>query len=451
MKMLLIIVLSMAAATVIGVVSINDPGLMVLSYGLNTWELPLTLGILLIAVAFALMYLLLNFLFSLWRSPRQVGKWNKRRQGKNAQQDTLRGYAQLIEGNWAQGEKSLVKRLPHSKTPMLNYLGAAYAAQQQQDFTKRDEYLVKAEKTDPANRMAVDITRARMLTQAGDYANAKPLLENMSRNAPGNKTILRLMSDVCQRTEDWQGIQKLLPALKRTKALPEQQLSALDLIVRREHLIGVNSADNDGSSLAQYKRLPRKQKQNGPLAVMYAKDLINQGKLSEAEMMVRVAIKKNWSAELADLYGQTRTDNLRKQISFAATWLAEHEHEPSVNLTLARLNLAYNQTEKALKYYKQAISLGAGDAAYYELGKFHEQEGNAALALKCYKKGVESTLGESDQNQNILADGSVQSGALSSVVMPGALEGQRMINNDEDSPYTEPKTQPQGELVIKKD
>ena len=420
MKMLIVIILSLAAAATIGLVSLDDPGLMLVSYGSDSWELPLVLALLITAVVFAILYLVFNFLFGVLRAPKKARAWNEQRQNKNAQNDTLRGYARLIEGDWAQGEKDLIKRLGHCKTPMLNYLGAAYAAQQQHNYAQRDEYLSQAEQIDPANRMAIDISRARMLTQAGDFQRARDLLNEMQDLAPANKTILRLMADVCKRTEDWEGLEQLLPRLEKTKALPKEQIVALEVAVRAAGLNeALPDADNP-TTLSQYQSLSGKRKKNTQIAAVYAQKLIDEGDLSAAEHVVRKAIKKTWSSELAGLYGKTRIDNLRSQILLATGWLADHQQDVNVNLTLARLNLANGQLDKARVYYNMAIELGASEEAYLELGQFYEEEGNHKTALAYYKRGIEASISEGQGPE--IAQQDVESITLESIVTPGSSD-----------------------------
>jgi uncharacterized protein HemY len=151
---------------------------------------------------------------------------------------------------------------------------------------------------------------------------------------------------------------------------------------------------------------------------MYAGKLIEEGELSAAESVVRRAIKKNWSSELARLYGQTRIENLRKQIALATTWLAEHEQDAYVNLTLARLNYAYGQIDKARVYYNMAIELGAGDEAYFELGQFYEDEGNHKTALSYYKRGVEASIKEGQPS----VEATPEVNSLESIVTPGSAD-----------------------------
>ncbi len=420
MKLLIIVILSLAAATTIGLVSLDNPGIMLVSYGSDSWEMPLVLALLFIAVTFALLYLAFNFLFGVLRAPKKARAWNEQRQNRNAQDDTLRGYARLIEGEWAQGEKDLVKRLNYCKTPMLNYLGAAYAAQQQLNYEQRDKYLAEAEKIDPKNRMAIDISRARMLTQEGDFERARALLSDMQELAPTNKTILRLMADVCKRTEDWEGLNVLLPRLEKTKALPEDQIVLLEVAVRAARLNTALPDAQNPSTLTQYQKLPGKRKKQAQIAAMYANKLIEEGDLSAAEQVVRKAIKKEWSSELAGLYGKTRIDNLRSQILLATSWLANNQNDVNVNLTLARLNLAYGQLDKARVYYNMAIELGGSEEAYLELGKFYEEEGNHKTALAYYKRGIEASISAGRETQIIQQASDTKS--LESIVTPGSSD-----------------------------
>lgn len=424
MKLLIVVILSLAAATTIGLVSLDTPGIMLVSYGSHSWEMPLVLALLFIAVAFALLYLAFNFLFGILRAPKKARAWNQQRQNKNAQDDTLRGYARLIEGEWAQGEKDLVKRLDHCKTPMLNYLGAAYAAQQQLDYEQRDKYLAEAEKIDPKNRMAIDISRARMLTQEGDFERARTLLSDMQELAPANKTILRLIADVYKRTEDWEGLNLLLPRLEKTKALPEDQIVSLEVAVRAARLNTALPDAQNPSTFTQYQKLSGKRKKQSQIAAVYASRLIEEGDLSAAEQVVRKAIKNNWSSELAGLYGKTRNDNLRSQILLATSWLTDNQKDANVNLTLARLNLAYGQLDKARVYYNMAIELGASEEAYLELGKFYEEEGNHKTALAYYKRGIEASISEGREPQ--IAQQVSDTKSLESIVTPGSSDTNRV-------------------------
>ena len=277
--------------------------------------------------------------------------------------------------------------------------------------------------------MAVDLTRARMLAQAGDYGNAKTLLESMHELAPANKSVLRLMSDVYKNTQDWTSLSGLLPKLEKSKALDHAQVCQLDVLSRESQMS--DALDGTGQTTEQeYKALPRKRKTDASMAAMYAKKLIKEGELSKAEAVVRKAIGKNWTSELAGLFGRTRSSrDLRGQINLATTWLTEHEDDANVQLSLARLNMANNQVEKAQKYYQRAIELGAGDEAFYELGAYHEENDDQNAAFSYYKKGLQATtsLGMTNEVVSLPAvSADADAAKLESVVTPG-LDDHKLV------------------------
>ncbi len=391
MKTLIIIIISLVLFTVLGILSMDDPGVVTIARAPHRIELPLALAILLAVAAFAVLYLLFHYLFSLLAAPKKVKNWNAQRNDKNAQSATLRGYARLIEGDWAKGEKDLTGKLKHSKTPLLNYLGAAYAAQQNGNFDKRDDYLNQAEQADPAYRMAVDLTRARLMSQAGQLPESQALLEKMHGLAPGNTSVTRLLSDVYRRSENWDGLTALLPALGRRKVLPADQVAALEVMCKAGQMECLPD-QSAGTASKEWRALSRAKKRQPAIAGLYARQFIAANNTAMAEKAIRLGLAKTWDTELAGLYGQVHTDNLWKQIDVATVWQADHENDANVQLTLARLYLAYGSTERAEEHYRRAITEGASEEAFYELGRYLEDNGKKEAALEMYKKGVQSSI-----------------------------------------------------------
>ena len=50
----------------------------------------------------------------------------------------------MAEGKWNQAERRLTAHADRAETPLLNYLGAARAAQLQRAYDRRDRYLREA-------------------------------------------------------------------------------------------------------------------------------------------------------------------------------------------------------------------------------------------------------------------------------------------------------------------
>ena len=134
-------------------------------------------------------------------------------------------------------------------------------------------------------------------------------------------------------------------------------------------------------------------------------------------------------------------------VRVATEWLAEHKHDANVHLTLARLNLAHEQLDKARAHFNMAIELGAGDEAYLELGQMYEIEGNPRTALAYYKRGMEASLNE--DAAPVLAN-AADDASLDSVVTPGLPEMAAVAEQEADAatPVPVPSTEVEDARVI---
>jgi len=108
--------------------------------------------------------------------------------------------------------------------------------------------------------------------------------------------------------------------------------------------------------------------------------------------------------------------------------LTDHPQDANVNLTLARLNLAHEQLDKARVYYNMAIELGASEEAYLELGRFYEEEGNHKSALAYYKRGIEASINEG--HGSVIEQGSAETKTLESIVTPGSSDISLVVADD---------------------
>ena len=138
MKLVVTIVVTLVIAVGLALLSIEDPGYIVLSRDPYVIRMPLLLFALGVFLAFVVLYLLFNFIAGLFRAPAKFRNWRTHSNENAAHNYTMQGYAGLIEGNWASAETALLKKLSYNRTPMMNYLGAAYAAQQQGHLVKRN-------------------------------------------------------------------------------------------------------------------------------------------------------------------------------------------------------------------------------------------------------------------------------------------------------------------------
>ena len=120
MKLLITIIIALIVSVGLGMLAVDDPGYVVLTRAPWVIRLPLLLFICIIFLTFVLLYLLLNFVASLFRAPEKYRKWRIQNKENSAQQHTMQGYAYLIEGNWPRAESALLNELEYNKTPLMN-------------------------------------------------------------------------------------------------------------------------------------------------------------------------------------------------------------------------------------------------------------------------------------------------------------------------------------------
>ncbi|MBX2882809.1 MAG: hypothetical protein KTR32_22860, partial [Granulosicoccus sp.] len=261
MKLVILILIARAAAIGLSMVAMEDPGYVVLAGEPYTVRLPLALFALFAIAAFAALYLLINFIVALFRAPKKIGKWNKGRKEVSAQQHTMKGFAGLIEGNWGDAEQNLMTKLDHNNAALMNFLGAAYAAQQQGEIERRNSHLEAALKQFPDQELAIKLTRARMQMQAGEIGDARDQLEYLRLSAPRSVAVGRLLADVYQQLGDWPELVQLMPKLGKLGAFPEDELAAREKLALENHLQSPALLQGDGSRIDQtFKALPRKAK-----------------------------------------------------------------------------------------------------------------------------------------------------------------------------------------------
>jgi HemY protein len=397
MKLILTIIVTLSVAVGLGMMSANDPGYVVLARDPYVVRLPLLLFVLMIIVGFLVLYLLFGFIASLFGAPRKISLWRDKSNENAAHKYTMQGYAGLIEGNWSSAEASLLKKLEYNKTPLMNYLGAAYAAQQQGNFEGRNGYLNEALDRHPGQYLAITLTRARLHYQAGEVTEARDSLESLRKSSPKNGPAAKLLADVYRDLEDWDSLVKLVPAMRSLKLFPAEEIERRERAAY-DHLIGSPALlqGEEDRQATTWKSLPRAKKKDPVVIGSFVKQLIASDKNKEAEDTLRKALLKKYSQELMYLYGKVKGPVVDYQIRLCQSFMDKRGPDPDLLLALARLYRYDNQLEISCNFYRDAISAGAREEAYSDLGSLLEQMGDTDAALQYYKKRVNVLLSESD-------------------------------------------------------
>ena len=231
MKTLVAGLLALTLAVFLALEVRNDNGYVLLGYGEWTVEGSLAFFLFANLLLFLLLYLALRLLARVWSVPRQVHGWQDRRAQRRARKELTQGLLELSEGDWKGAEKKLVRHVDRSEAPLLNYLAAARSAQQQGADDRRDHYLELAHDSMPSASVAVGLTRAELQLAHAQLDQAKQTLQQLRQIAPRHSQVLKLRAEVYERSADWDGLNKLLPELRKSKVVAEGELQTLELRV----------------------------------------------------------------------------------------------------------------------------------------------------------------------------------------------------------------------------
>ena len=351
---------------------------------LTAFVVALTLGLLAQDdPGYVCIYFLVRSILRIFRTPSDIRSWQRARQHRRADQATLSGYARLIEGDWEEAEALLIAGLGKGSTPLLQYLGAAYAAQQKGDFENRDQYLLEARSQNPEHLTAIEITRARLLERAGQIDEARGVLEDLYEQGIRHGAVQMMLIDALRQQADWPALEKIMQKNRDMKQLTHTERVSLRQEIQMHRLTGHDDPQTT------WRRLDRRDRKNPVLQAAHVRALIDTGQSDIAEKFLRKCINRKWDGELVRLYGCVRSERIDEQLQRAEQWRLGRQDDPNLLMTLARLNIENSNRQKAKELVLKAIQMGGTKESYLELGLLLESLGESDKALQCYRRGLQ--------------------------------------------------------------
>ncbi len=394
MKRFLLFLITLIIAVCLGIIIKHDPGYMLLSYGSWTMEMPLWFGIIIIIVAFLIVYWIVRILAYGFHIPERYHFWARRRQLHAAHELTNKGLIAVTEGNWKEAERLLRRSAAHTDTPLINYLAAARSAQELGGYDRRDTYLRQAHEAKPEAEIAVGLTQAQLQLEHKQYEHALATLRHLRDLVPHHKYVIKLLKKVYLALNDWSGLQKLLPELRKYKVMSATKIDALEIKIYQSLL---QCAGAQGiSKLKDFWQhsIPKKLRHDSQLVAIYARELINNQDNELAEKILRETLKKQWDDQLILLYGDFIYADAKKQLLTTEGFLKQHKNDAKLLLTLGRLAVANQLWGKAKSYLQASLTANPSVLAYHELAKLCEDLNEHDEAVACYRKAVELMIRE---------------------------------------------------------
>jgi len=389
MKTLGLVILTLFAAAALALLALDNPGYVLIARDPWSIEMTLVVFVALLLLAVLGLYLLWHLLVLVWKTPSVVSQWRQRHKARRAHAALVNGLVNLAEGSWVKAEKHLLSGLHDSEAPLLNYLAAACAAQEQGMSEKRDEYLSLAHQHAPEQGLAIGMLQAQLQFQARQYERALASLAQLRVNSPKHPHTLFMLATVYRELRDWESLANLIPELRRLKAARAHDIETFEWLAHRELLMLLPPARGGGVLKQAWNAVPSHLRHKSEFVALYARQLIAQEAMDECEALISTALERGWSDELAHLYGLARSSNPAAQLETAEAWQQMHTDNPELLLTLGRLARRAKLDGKARIYLERAVSLHSGLEAPLELAQLLEQAGERDQALDCYRQALE--------------------------------------------------------------
>lgn len=381
---LFIVILLALLAAALAPLFKSDPGLVqVHMFG---WTVETSVLVLVIAVL--LVWLLASLLARIWRLP---GETARRLSEQRALAQLEKGLLALTEGDWRTAEKALEKSASAEGKNTARYLAAAQAADGRDEAERANWYLEQAEGGGRRQRFIVALARAKILCGNARYAEAVPLLEELERRRKRHPQVLQLLADCYRETGDWDGVQRIMPALRKTGVVDEAEGEELSLQAAVSKL---RQPDKLDSLKAAWQSLNRSTQRIPEVVRAYADRAIDLGGQDLTEEVLRTSLKREWNSALLIPYGDPGAADTAKRLKQCEKWLKLHPEDAMLHLALGRLCASEQLWGKAREHMIRSLELDPSTGGYDSLGQLLERLGELETAMACFRNALRMSQGK---------------------------------------------------------
>lgn len=364
------------------------------AYALLVWhpwriQISMNLLVLLLVVAFLVIYRIARIFVRAGELPHEVTEWRRQRRRDQAQSALYDAERFYREGRFGQAFRAASQAYTGLAKPGVAALLAARSAHAMRDGERRDAWLAHAAAHDREIRMARLMTEAEMACSDRRFDVAAASLEGLKAHGHRHLAVTRLAMQVEQGRGRWNEVARLARTLKKHSALSSEQAAPL---LRRALLEQLRDAEGDLPALTRvWESIPDAERHEPGFLIRAVPHLIGAGDDKIAVAAIAQSLKQEWEPELASLYGRCQSSDLREQLTVAEGWLKLHPDDAQLLMALGRLCLRAQLWGKAQSYFEASLSLQPTRAVHLELARLAEQLEREADAQAHYREAA--TLG----------------------------------------------------------
>lgn len=390
---LLILIIALTAGLAVGPDLAGNQGYAIISVADRTIEMSVTTLFVLIVISFGALFLLEFILRKLFTLSSTTRGWFTSRRDRKARELTNTGLMKMLEGDWKQAEKLMIKGANHSDAPLLNFLAAAEAAQGRGDVESRDYYLQQASDLhSDDNKLAIAITRAKLQFRHQQYEEALASIQGLINKHPRNTILLTLLKDCYVQLKDWQALLRILPELKRAEVITEPQFDQLEVMSECGLMAHIAVQQGSDGLLAHWNGLSRTVKQKTEVITCLVEQLSTRQADNQAYVILREQLKKENSDALVKLIPNLTLNDYHPAITKLEELLRQDEENPVTQSALGQLYYRQQQWNEAKAHFEKALEVRSDVTDYAWLAKTLENLDDANAANRISREALTLTL-----------------------------------------------------------
>lgn len=393
MKTFLGLLVLLAGAVVLALLlGLHTHGYVAVRVGHTLVRAGLPVAVLLWLAAGGTLLLLWTLLGALLRGGSWLADIGAERRRRLARVQLVRGLIELSEGRYARAERRLARTARHAETPFVHYLMAARAAQMLGSDERRDRHLREAYESTPEAQRAVLLTQAEFQIARRRYEHALATLRRLETIAPRDLQRRRLLARVYEEVGDHAALAALLPALRRQRVLPPEDLDRLE----REAVLGrldpAAPALSGTEILALHGRLGERSRRDPVVLRAIVAALLRAGEGERAAALLAEALGDSWDEELVRLYGDLEGADPAARVLVAEGWLERHDESPGLHHALGRLHARLGHQGKARAHFEKSLRLGKDPRTALACARLFESLGEKETGGRLALEGLEAAL-----------------------------------------------------------
>ncbi len=333
-------------------------------------DVSLNLAIVLLLVAFILLYFLVRAASQAYGLPARVRRYRESRRRERAARALRDGLIAYFEGRFGRAERLAESARDEPALAGPAALLAARAAQAAHQPERRDRWLeVAGEGAETST--ATRVMAAEIALEDGRPGDALVAVEELGRLRPGRLHALELRLRVHEQQRDWERVLEVVKELDKHDAIPAARRRALRV---RAYRALFRTRSGDAAAVRElWKQVGSAEREVDGVVEAAAMAFAESGDHAQAAKLAEGVLDKRLSPGLLALYGRLDAVPAQQRLGTAERWLDRHGADPELLTLLGQLCTRQEIWGKAEEFLRRAEAKGGSRQARLALAELYEK------------------------------------------------------------------------------